>query len=105
MEIQDDVEFLLSRIPYRYAHKRLPIVVAFSDAELDAFVERTGFELPEEIHAWFKITNGLFAGAIPLYGIRPKHGPYDLESELEHYPFWKGRGGSLSVMTDLGTIT
>ena len=89
MDIQKDIEFLLDRIPYRYAHKRLPIVVALSDADLDAFSERTGFELPEEIRAWFKIANGLFAGEIPLYGIRPRHGPVDLESELEYYPFWK----------------
>ena len=97
MDIQNHIDLLLTRLPYPY--KRSPIG-SLTEADLQAFTERTQIELPAEICAWFKITNGLRVGTQRLFGIRKMRGDIDdVESILKIFPSWKERGW-LPIGTD-----
>ena len=64
MNIQNHIDLLLTRLPHPY--KKSPIG-SLTEADLQAFTERTQIELPAEIRAWFKTTNGLRVGGQTLF--------------------------------------
>jgi cell wall assembly regulator SMI1 len=79
---------LLAQAP-QPPEERLP--GGISDTECDAFEQRTGIRLPEEVRQWLKISNGPCVGPGGLYGIRPQRSHLDIEAILDLYPSWKTR--------------
>ncbi len=62
-----------------------------SDADLRAFSERTGIEIPAPLSTWLKLSNGPCVGPGGLFGIRPARADLDIERCFERYPQWKER--------------
>jgi cell wall assembly regulator SMI1 len=62
-----------------------------SDSECDAFEQRTGIRLPDEVRQWLKVSNGPCVGPGGLYGIRPQRSHLDIETFLEMFPSWRTR--------------
>ena len=60
-----------------------------SDYDLDAFVQRTGIDLPNELREWLKISNGPCVGPGGLLGIRPERKALDIELVLDILPSWR----------------
>jgi len=68
--------------------RRDPYPPGASNAELDAFSKRTGIELPDDVRAWLRITNG----ATGYFGIAPTQEGCDIEEMWSLAPEWQQRG-------------
>lgn len=62
-----------------------------SDADLSAFSERTGVQIPPPLAAWLKLSNGPCVGPGGLFGIRPARTGHDIEQIFDFIPLWKER--------------
>jgi hypothetical protein len=60
-----------------------------SEEECDAFEQRTGIDLPQDVRSWLMLSNGPLVGPGGLYGIRTPKSFLDIESQLHSYPQWK----------------
>jgi len=83
-----EVVRLLHEVP-QPPGERIPPGV--DDAELDAFTERTGVQLPSSLRTWLSITNGPSIGAWGVFGIDPAPDYLNIERYYERYPRWRDR--------------
>jgi cell wall assembly regulator SMI1 len=59
------------------------------DAEFDAFEDRIGIRVPDDLREWLKISNGAFVGTVPVFGVHPPSYPLSMEKLFEIYPSWR----------------
>ena len=62
-----------------------------STADCDAFEQRTGIRMPDDLRQWLVIANGPCIGPGGLYGICPRRPHLDMEGLLARFPHWAER--------------
>lgn len=77
---------LLARAP-RPPEEVLP--EGASDGDCDAFEQRTGIRLPDDVRQWLQVTNGPCVGPGGLFGIRPRRAHLDIERYFGMFPSWQ----------------
>jgi cell wall assembly regulator SMI1 len=60
-----------------------------SESECDAFEQRTGIRLPNDLRQWLGLVNGPCIGPGGLYGIHTRRSHLDMEGFLARFPQWR----------------
>jgi cell wall assembly regulator SMI1 len=67
----------------------LPQPGPLPDAEIVALEGRLGIRVPDDLREWLKISNGAFAGTVPIYGVHHGDHPLGMEEVLRIFPSWR----------------
>jgi hypothetical protein len=86
MTLKEEVIELAGRVPSPPG-EMLPAGV--TDIEIDAFTQRTGLPVPQELREWLHFTNGPCIGPGGIYGILPRRRHLDIESVYGLYSGFK----------------
>jgi hypothetical protein len=81
--IQDEV-LLLVKYAWPFPDQALPS--GTNDSEMDAFTERTGVAIPEELRLWLRHCNGAVIGSGGVYGL------VEMEQQYHSHPEWVEKG-------------
>jgi len=60
-----------------------------TEAQLSAFLQRTGMQLPPELSSWLSISNGPCVGQGQLFGLETRREWRDIYHILALFPEWK----------------
>ena len=82
------VKDLLSKLP---RPPKVSLPGGASDADIQAFSDRTGIKVPPPLAEWLKLCNGPMVGPGGLFGIPPVRKHLSIEYIYEIYPEWRAK--------------
>lgn len=86
-----EVEAVKDLLPKLQRPPKVALPGGASDADIQAFSDRTGIQVPPPFAAWLKLCNGPLVGPGGLFGIPPVRKHLSIEYIFEIYPEWHER--------------